>query len=284
MPVADIIAARRSCRSYERRTLESDDAGYMSGVLGALSRPPFESVARFRLIAASGEDTGALKGLGTYGMIRNPAAFIVGAVEKSAMDLEDYGYLMEASILAASDRGLGSCWLGGSFTKSSFAVRIGAGPGEIVPAVASLGYPASRKTATDTIVRASAGSDRRKPWSELFFRDDMTTPLTREAAGRYADVLDMVRLAPSASNKQPWRIVRDEAGAAFHLYLEPLKSYQRTMKLLRLANLQRVDMGIAICHFELTALELGLKGRWKRVDARDRNSGAVSYIASWVHE
>jgi hypothetical protein len=112
----------------------------------------------------------------------------------------------------------------------------------------------------------------------------MTTPLTREAAGRYADVLDMVRLAPSASNKQPWRIVRDEAGAAFHLYLEPLKSYQRTMKLLRLANLQRVDMGIAICHFELTALELGLKGRWKRVDARDRNSGAVSYIASWVHE
>jgi hypothetical protein len=48
-------------------------------------------------------------------------------------------------------------------------------------------------------------------------------------------------------------------------------------------DLQRVDMGIAMCHFELTAKELGIVGKWKISDP-----GSISvpqdteYVVSWV--
>jgi len=60
----------------------------------------------------------------------------------------------------------------------------------------------------------------------------------------------MVRIAPSASNKQPWRIVKIEG--AWHFFLERTKGYGDGIifKLLKLADIQRLDMGIAMCHFE----------------------------------
>ena len=70
-------------------------------------------------------------------------------------------------------------------------------------------------------------------------------------------------MAPSASNKQPWRVVR--RGDDWHFYLQRTKGYGKGSALfavLRLADLQRVDLGIALCHFELAARELGLAGEW----------------------
>ena len=51
-------------------------------------------------------------------------------------NLEDFGYTMERIILFATDLGLGTCWLGGSFTKSRFAEKISANGSERVPAEA----------------------------------------------------------------------------------------------------------------------------------------------------
>jgi hypothetical protein len=49
---------------------------------------------------------------------------------------------------------------------------------------------------------------------------------------------------------------------------------------MRMADLQRVDLGIAMCHFELTARSIGLPGAW----AQDRPSIAADgreYVATW---
>jgi len=53
-------------------------------------------------------------------------------VGPGAKNLEDYGYLMEAIILKATELNLGTCWLGGSFTQSNFARKINAADNEIV--------------------------------------------------------------------------------------------------------------------------------------------------------
>ena len=55
--------------------------------------------------------------------------------------------------------------------------------------------------------------------------------------------------------------------------------------MLRLADLQRVDLGIALCHFELVARELGLAGEWV-FDGPAASVGAdapqgVEYTATW---
>jgi nitroreductase len=61
-----------------------------------------------------------LKGLGTYGFIKGATGFIMGTVGHSEKNLEDYGYVMERAILFATDIGLGTCWFGGTFTRSRF--------------------------------------------------------------------------------------------------------------------------------------------------------------------
>jgi hypothetical protein len=102
-------------------------------------------------------------------------------------------------------------------------------------------------------------------------------------AGEYAASLEALRWGPSASNKQPWRIVR--INNAFHFYLTRTKGYGKEsllFTLLRLADLQRVDMGIAMCHFELTARELNLAGRWTVREPDIAKPGdSTEYIVSW---
>ncbi len=53
---------------------------------------------------------------------------------------------------------------------------------------------------------SSAGSANRKEWGDIFFSGNFGGKLSRRDAGDYGEALEMVRLAPSASNKQPWRV------------------------------------------------------------------------------
>jgi hypothetical protein len=189
---------------------------------------------------------------------------------------------MEYAVLFATDLGLGTCWLGGTFSKSNFAKKIAVTAREVMPAVVTVGYIEDGSRFGDWI-RKRARSDLRFPWESLFFDERFGEPLTAERAGLYAEPLEMVRLAPSASNKQPWRIVR--VGDVWHFFLQRTKGYGEgsfLFRLLHLADLQRVDMGIAMCHFELTARELGLTGRWV-IDEPDirKPDESTEYTVSW---
>lgn len=282
-PITEIIPQRYSCRTYLDKPIAEDKRQQLADFLPSLKAGPLGASARFELVAATDQDRNSLRGLGTYGFIKGPTGFMVGAVQPGEKDLEDYGYLMERAILFATDLQLGTCWLGGSFTKSSFAKKISIARSETMPAVTSIGYIADPDRSQDW-VRQRAGSDRRLPWESLFFHTRFGEALSRDEAGAFAAPLEMVRLGPSASNKQPWRIVRDRD--AWHFYLQRTKGYGRgslTYTLLRLADLQRVDMGIAICHWELTARELGLEGKWvvKEPDI-EKPDGQTEYSVSWV--
>ncbi|MBT4319329.1 nitroreductase, partial [Candidatus Bathyarchaeota archaeon] len=108
----------------------------------------------------------------------------------------------------------------------------------------------------------------RKPWSELFFNEDLTV-LTKDEAREYATALEMVRLAPSASNGQPWRIYLE--GDKLHLHVEPRKGY---------GSINRLDMGIAMSHLELTLAEQGIKGKWA-IEQRE-TPVKTPYVATWI--
>lgn len=284
-PITEIIRQRYSCRTYLARSIQAETRRQLQNALTALDRSPFGSCSRFELVAATEEDTQILRGLGTYGFIKHAAGFIVGAVEQGDKALEDYGYVMEGHILTATGLGLGTCWLGGTFTKSKFAKKIKAAGYEIIPAVTAIGYAAEDSYARDSIRRQVRATER-LPWETLFFSEQWGRPLLPEAAGEYVTPLDMVRLGPSASNKQPWRIIKMDN--TWHFYLQRTQGYGRgslMFTLLRLADLQRVDLGIAMSHFELTARELGLSGQWQIVEPDIALPvPATEYIASWVAE
>jgi hypothetical protein len=291
--ITETIEQRFSCRSYDLTPIDPERRRVLKDFLSANCIGPFGTHVRLELAAASEQDRRSLKGLGTYGYIKNPPGFIIGAIGQGEKNLEDYGYLLEHAILFATNIGLGTCWLGGTFTKSGFAKKISLLENESIPAVVSVGSIAE-KTQRGDLVRKFAGSNRRLPPEQLFFDQNFGTPLRISETDPSALLLKTVRWAPSASNKQPWRIVH--SGDAWHFYLQRTKGYGKGTMLfsfLRLADLQRVDMGIAMCHFELTARELGLPaearraqaglpGRWIVNDPKIQKPENTEYTASWT--
>lgn len=280
-PPAEIIRNRVSCRSYVPTPIEPEQRDRLQNLLSASTIGPLGTMMRFALAAAGAQDRTVLKGLGTYGFVRGAAGYIIGAVTHGEKNMEDYGYLLEQAVLMATDVGLGTCWLGGTFTRSAFAREISLGPDESIPAVAAVGHAAHRRRWLDSYIRRRAGSDHRLPWTAIFFDEAFGAPLSPEAAEDYRLPLEMVRLGPSASNNQPWRIVR--AGALWHFFVRRTRGYgYRNMALLHLADLQRVDMGIAMCHFDSTAREMGLTGRWVVSEPDiEKPDPLTEYIVTW---
>jgi hypothetical protein len=117
----------------------------------------------------------------------------------------------------------------------------------------------------------------------VFFERDFDIPLLDPGADQLA--LEMVRLAPSASNKQPWRVIKD--GESFHFFLQRTPGYRESLlkKALGIFDLQRVDMGIALCHFALTEAELGRQGQWREEPpAIETGDPLTEYTCSWVRQ
>jgi len=309
--ILTLIRLRYSCRTYEEVPIDAGKRQSLAEFAAARQQGPLGAPVRFVLITATEEDRSALRGLGTYGIIRGATGFILGAVQKGPKDMEDFGYRMEEIVLRATDLGLGTCWLGGTYTRSSFARKITLREDEVLPAITAVGKIADRRSLVDRVIRSTlAQGDRRLPWERLFFDGDFNHPLREEAAGAYAMALKMVRLGPSASNKQPWRIVRDGApltpaeqskpgasqtasgpalrgdakGDTWHFYVQRTPGYPPTLgQSFVYGDLQRMDMGIAMCHWELSADELGLKGEWVVEEPEiARPDKRTEYIVSWV--
>jgi nitroreductase len=281
--VFEIISKRKSVRNYEGGPISEAVLKKLEDSLKKLPSSPFGSKVRFLVASAGAGDAEALKGLGTYGVIRKPAGFVIGAVDKTDLGLVDFGHQMETIVLLLTDLGFGSCWLGGTFRKNRFSERINASKTECVPSVLSFGIPAEKPRAFEMWMRKGVGSDSRKPFESLFFRQDFAHLLSRAEAGPLERILDAVRLAPSASNRQPWRIVLNSKSDAFHFFLRHDAAYRRQLKWFNLLDLQNVDMGIATCHFELAAGESSLTGHWVA-----RNPGLaetpqdMEYVLSWI--
>lgn len=284
-PVSELIRKRYSCRTYLEIPIRDSDLSILNEFINSSSIGPLGSQIHFKIVAAKENDSKSLKGLGTYGFIKNPTGYVHGKSLDMPGSLEDFGYLMEAILLKAAEIDIGSCWLGGTFTKSSFARLMDLQSDEIIPSVASLGYPADQTAWVDRVTRLYAGADRRMPWGNLFFNNQFGTQLSPEDTGEYKNPLELVRLAPSASNKQPWRIVK--IGHAWHFYIFRNRQYPPPVFnfLLNLADLQRVDLGIAMSHFELSAREQGLSGSWHNQNPDiSLPDPLIEYSITWIEE
>ena len=271
-PVENTVKTRSSIRTYEDKPLDAKVKKQIKDYIAALSNP-FSVKVSLQLLetAASNEK------MGTYGVIKGAKDYIGSMVSVSELNLEALGYSFEKLILYLTNLGIGTCWLGGTFNRNQFSNALEVKENELFPAISPIGYPAGKKRLADTLIRKFAKSEQRKNWNELFFLNNFSTPLTQEEAKEFAFPLEMVRLAPSASNKQPWRIIKAQEG--FHFYEAKAPGYSDKMSF----DIQRVDIGIAACHFHMAALEKDLPGKFEKLT----NVGIVppantDYIFSYI--
>jgi hypothetical protein len=278
MLTIDTIKKRISCRTYQLGPMKESDQQKLRDFLLANVQGPFGNRVRFELVDLAAKERDEIKTLGTYGFIKGASLFIVGAVAKGDRAMEDYGYCMEKNILAATHLGLGTCWLGGTFNRSASASKINKRDDEVVPAITPVGYPKERKSMMDSAVRFLAKSNTRKAWEELFFLGNTKSFLPRKMAGAYELSLECVRIGPSASNRQPWRVVKETESDVFHFHISRTLGYAE--KFLDV-SLQDIDMGIAMCHFEVALQEMNLRGSWQSIQPAPAQRG-LEYIVTWV--
>lgn len=250
------IRTRKSIRTYTGIDIEPKTKQLIVDYMHSCSTGPFGNKVDFYWIDGDSEEFKDVK-LGTYGVISGTKTFIAGKVGKGVKNFEDFGYCMEKLVLYCAQLNIGTCWMGGTYKRTAFSAAVNLQEDEFIPAVTPIGYFGKKKRTIDKLFRRVAGSDNRKPFDELFFSETFTQSLTQKEKEKYGFILEMVRLAPSASNKQPWRVL--VCDNMLHFYLQRTPNYNKTIVH---ADLQRVDMGIALSHTELVLNEKNILHKW----------------------
>ena len=260
-----LVRERRSVRTFDGRELTAQDKEKLCDYMETIDNP-YKLPIEFKLLPKMG--CPVVVGADLY----------IGAKMKDAPHLnEAFGYAFEKLVLYAQSLGIGTVWIGGTMDRGAFEKAMELAEDEVMPCVSPLGYPAAKMSLRERMMRKGIKADNRFPFEKLAFWNDFDTPLTSDAAGKLFLPIETVRLAPSAVNKQPWRIVVMDGIA--HFYLQRSKNFNGGK-----IDMQKIDMGIALCHFELTAKEQGINTRCVIEEPNIPCKDGMEYIASYKFE
>ena len=268
MKISEAIRKRRSVRTFDGTKLRAEDALAIKEFAEKVENP-YDMPITWKLLDA------AKYGLSSP-VIVGADDYIAGKMRRAPHAEEAFGYAFEKVVLFAESIGVGTTWIAGTMNRSAFERAMEIGADEVMPCVSPVGYPAEKMSLRETMMRKGVGADGRLAFEKLFFDGGFDAPLTEEKAGALKDALEAVRRAPSAVNKQPWRVVVDEDKA--HFYEKRSKGYVSGDGW----DIQKIDMGIALCHFELAAKECGLDVKFEIADPGLRPGDETQYIASYV--
>lgn len=265
--INEIIRNRRSVRTFDTREVNKEDLNKLIAFMESIENP-YGMPVTFKLLDA--------KEKGLSSPVISGANLYVGAkVPRKLYAEEALGYSFEMLVLYAWSIGIGTVWIGGTFDRAAFERAMELEGDEKMPCASPLGYPAKKMSLKENMMRKAVKADNRLPFETLFFDGDFGVSLSEEKAGRLAEALEMVRWAPSAVNKQPWRVVVKENSAYF--YLKKNKGFVSES----VGNMQKIDMGIALCHFDLAAKRNGLKVRFDLDDPKLVTEADTEYIATY---
>ncbi len=265
--VLDAIRARRSVRTFDPRLLGTEETKKIKAFWREIKNP-YEIPVTFRLLDAKQH---ALRS----NVIVGAEQYVGAKVKRAAHAEEAFGYSFEMLVLYAQTLGLGTTWIGGTMDRPAFERAMELSADEMMPCASPLGHPAAKMSLREGMMRKGVKADTRFPFGELFFDAD-GAPLTPERAGALAEPLEAVRLAPSAVNKQPWRVF--VADGAAHFYEKRSGNFTSAAT----GDLQKIDLGIALCHFALAAEETGLRVSFALNDPRLAAASELEYIASYA--
>jgi len=226
----EVIKNRKSIRTYDGNGLSESELNKVNELINNVDNP-FKETVKFKLLSCKDHDISSP-------VIVNEDYYLISIVKKDENYHLALGYVFEDLVLKFEEMGLSTVILGGTYKKENFKIAAKINDDEDIVLVSPLGHKASKMSIRETLMRNSIGADKRIAFNELFFKDDFKHPLNEDS--EFALCLNAVRYAPSAVNKQPWRIMINDMGA--HFYKKGNKGYEA---------MQLIDMGIALRHFTI---------------------------------
>lgn len=231
--LASMISRRKSVRSYRETPLTEDMLFEITAFTGAAT-PLFPEIkTAFRVLRRDE--------IRSMTPLKAPHYIVMYSARDPDSDMNS-GFMMEQVDLYLSSRGLGSCWLGmaGPVEKTC--------EGLPVAAILSFGMPG------ESVHRPSSEAFRRKPLSEI------------ASDGTLTGIIEAVRLAPSAMNKQPWFFCGDvQSCKAFSVPCAGIVNISDRWRF--------IDLGIALSFLYVTARAEGRDVSFRREDSTPCGSG-----------
>lgn len=260
----EIIRKRRSVRTFVKEPVDAAKLGELKTYAETLANP-WNIPVTFVFMDAK-----------EYGLsspvLSGEPMYIAAKVKKVPHGGEAAGYTFEKLMLKAVSMGLGTVWIGGTMKRELFEKACGKQEDERMPCITPLGTPA-KMSLRETMMRKGVGADRRMKDVQLFFRNDLSHFLMSDDPA-LNDALEAVRWAPSAVNKQPWRII--EKDGAYHFYEKKSGGYDSEA----VGDMQKIDLGIALCHFDLVFADHGYASEYTFEDPGISVPEDMVYIAS----
>jgi hypothetical protein len=209
----EAIFKRKSIRKYDAAPLPAEALTEIEA-FAAEAKPLVKGIA-YKIMLLNADQMGMVS-------VKAPH-YLCFYSEKKEGWLLNVGFILQQVDLQLSTHGYGSCWIGmGKPSGNPPAVK-----GMEYAIMLGFGKPA------EPLYRTQVSEFRRLGLSEI-----------SQISGAY-DLLEPVRLAPSASNTQTWLL----AGSSREILL-----YRKKAKFIKGAiygKFNRIDMGIALCHLWL---------------------------------
>ncbi|MBR6396653.1 MAG: nitroreductase family protein [Lachnospiraceae bacterium] len=261
------VKTRRSVRTFDGNDVEPEVLKDLEEFAAKIENP-YGIPVRFKFLNA--------KEYGLSSPVLSGEKLYVSAMMKKGEHAEEaYGYSFEALLVHAHKLGLGTVWIGGTMPRDKFEKASDLTEGELMPCVSPLGKAADKMGVKEVLMRKGVGADKRFDFGDLFFKGDFETPLSENDARKCGiyEALEAVRWAPSAVNKQPWRIV--VCGNVAHVYEKHDKGYINENY-----DLQKIDIGIALYRLEQGILDAGKTPKFVCKDPGIIIPSQTDYVAS----
>lgn len=214
------IFKRKSIRKYRKEPLESSKLMDLQKFMEKLA--PLYGDIKTEIAILPEKDIKLLL------PIRSPHYIAIYSETKNGY-LQNAGFMLQQVDLYLSANGMGACWLGLGLPQKESASRNGL---EFVITMA-FGY------ADEPLHRQSTTEFKRKSLPEI------------SSADGAEELLEAVRLAPSASNTQPWYF----SGSADRIIIS--RRLPNILKEALYSKFNRIDIGIAMYHLWIAALHQG---------------------------
>lgn len=262
-----IVKSRRSVRSYNGEMISSEDREKLQRLIDAAENP-YGIPIEFRFLEP---DKYGLKSP----VLSGETLYLAGKMKRVPHFEEAFGYSLESIVIGAWELGIGTVWIGGTMNRDKFEEAMELEADEVMPCITPIGYPAEKLSVRERMMRRGVNADSRFVLSEIAFENKVGRPLSDQSMERYGKAFEMVRWAPSAVNKQPWRMIVEDGSV--HFYEKQDKGYVSQSA----GDLQKVDIGIAMYHFVLGMREVGVEPTFYMEDPGISVPDDWKYIASY---
>jgi nitroreductase len=168
----DVLRERKSVRSYREGEVEKEKLNVV--LEAARLAPSWQNKQCWSFIVVSDKELIKRLGGNINGWLKSaPLAIVACGDPRQSGDrngiqyyLVDVSIAMQQLVLAATDLGLGTCWLG-AFDEATIKQTLGIPDGIKVVAITPLGYPAEKEGLRDRMTRTLIGSNNRKDMAEI---------------------------------------------------------------------------------------------------------------------